>query len=167
MNFSQKCLIIFMIFLLALGGTSAKQNLPSKIKKSKTTVKIWRKHKTKLPKPRVKINKTDSYFGIASWYGSQFNGKPMASGQNFDMNNPRHAAHRTLNLGTKLEITNLANQKKLVVVVLDRGPFTKNRRGRYARDIDLSYAAARQLDFVDAGLARVKIKILKNKNLRS
>lgn len=163
MNFSQKCLIIFMIFLLALGGTLAKQNSHHRIKKSRA-VKNWR-HQP-VVKNKKKIGPVDFYQGIASWYGLRFNGKPMACGQKFDMNNPRHAAHRTLRLGTKLEITNLANQKKLVVTVLDRGPFTKNKKGKFARDIDLSYAGARQLDFVDTGLARVKIKIIKNKNLR-
>jgi len=97
------------------------------------------------------------WYGICSWYGPGFHGKLMASGKAFDMNNPIHAAHRTLSFGTKLEITNLANQKKLVVTILDRGPFTKNKQGKFSRDLDLSSAAADLLGFKNAGLAELKI----------
>lgn len=113
----------------------------------------------------VEIKKINSYVGVASWYGPGFHGKPMACGSPFDMNNPRHAAHRNFRLGTEVEVTNLDNNKKLIVTILDRGPFTKDRWGRFTREIDLSQAAARYLGYLDSGTTNVKIRALKSKNL--
>lgn len=64
------------------------------------------------------------------------------------------AAHRTLPFGTKVRVTNLDNNRSVVVTINDRGPFVKNRI------IDLSYGAARKLGFVKQGLARVRIQLL-------
>ena len=65
------------------------------------------------------------------------------------------AAHPTLPFGTKVRVTNLANNKSVVVVITDRGPFVKDR------DIDLSRAAAKKLGFLNQGLTCVKIEILR------
>ena len=91
--------------------------------------------------------------GLASFYGRRFEGKRTASGERFD----RHAltaAHRTLPFGTRLQVTNLGNQKSVIVRVNDRGPQTHERL------IDVSYAAARALGMIASGLARVQIKVL-------
>jgi peptidoglycan lytic transglycosylase len=91
--------------------------------------------------------------GVASWYGRHHHGKRTASGEAYDMNGLT-AAHRTLPLGTRVRVTNLDNGRSVDVRINDRGPFAGNRL------IDLSYAAARRLGAVGAGLFRVGLKTL-------
>ena len=91
--------------------------------------------------------------GVASWYGQEFHGRPTSSREVFDMNDMT-AAHRTLPFGTHVMVTDLANDRSVVVRINDRGPFV---RGRI---IDLSYAAARVLGIVGPGTARVRLEIL-------
>ena len=67
------------------------------------------------------------------------------------------AAHRSLPFGTRVRVTNLSNGRSVVVTINDRGPFGRDR----SRVIDLSKAAARELDFMKSGWARVKIEVLK------
>ena len=93
--------------------------------------------------------------GEASWYGPQFNGRPTASGETFDMHG-YSAAHRTLPLHSWVEVTNLANGRALILRVNDRGPFAHTDR----RILDLSYGAARELDVVGPGVARVRVRAL-------
>jgi rare lipoprotein A len=88
--------------------------------------------------------------GNASWYGSDFHGRKTANGQTYDMYG-LSAAHKTLPLGTRVQVTNLANNRSIVLTINDRGPFV---RGRI---LDLSYGAARRLGTVDEGVARVRI----------
>lgn len=88
--------------------------------------------------------------GMASWYGKEFHGKRMASGRRYNMYEMT-AAHTTLPIGTQVKVTNLQNGRSVIVVIADRGPFTKRRI------IDLSYAAAKQLGFVSKGTARVRV----------
>jgi len=92
--------------------------------------------------------------GVASWYGQEFHGRPTSSREVFDMNDMT-AAHRTLPFGTYVMVTNLDKDRSAVVRVNDRGPFA---RGRI---IDLSYAAARVLEIVGPGTARVRLEILR------
>lgn len=91
--------------------------------------------------------------GRASWYGKRFHGRKTASGEPFDMN-ALTAAHKELPLGTKIEVTNNANGKSIVVTVNDRGPFHGNRV------LDLSKEAARQLGLIRKGTANVTIRAL-------
>jgi rare lipoprotein A len=91
--------------------------------------------------------------GIASWYGKEFHGKKTSSGEIYDMH-AMTAAHKTLPLGTYVRVRNLTNQREVVLRVNDRGPFV---RGRI---IDLSYAAAKEVDILDAGTAAVEIVAL-------
>ncbi len=88
--------------------------------------------------------------GVASYYADYFHGRRTASGDRYDRN-ALTAAHRTLPFGTRLLVTNLANDKSVYVTVTDRGPFGCRRV------IDLSYAAARELDLLRTGLARVRL----------
>ena len=88
--------------------------------------------------------------GVASWYGSTHHGRRTASGAPFDMNGLT-AAHRTLPLGTEIEVENLENGRKLVVTVNDRGPYVRSRI------LDLSRAAAQRLGFSHDGTARVRL----------
>lgn len=92
-------------------------------------------------------------FGIASWYGRFFQGKTTASGVPFN-ENALTCAHRTLPLGSILRVTNLRNQKSVIVTVNDRGPMPPDRV------IDLSKAAAEDLGFSQRGLAPVKVELI-------
>jgi rare lipoprotein A len=89
--------------------------------------------------------------GIASWYGRDFHGLATSSGETYNMH-AMTAAHTTLPLPTWVEVTNLVNGKRVVVKVNDRGPFVDNRL------IDLSYAAAIELDMVRTGTTRVEVR---------
>lgn len=91
--------------------------------------------------------------GLASWYGPDFHGKPTSCGEIYDMH-ALTAAHKILPLGVSVRVTNQNNGKSVVVRVNDRGPFVGNRI------IDLSYAAAQELDIVAAGTAPVRIEAL-------
>jgi|ERR1700722_1692964 len=90
--------------------------------------------------------------GTASWYGEQFQGKETTSGEPFDMHDFT-AAHPSLPLGTFVKVTNLRNNKAVVVRINDRGPFVDDRI------IDLSYSAARALGFRDRGLQKVRLDL--------
>lgn len=91
--------------------------------------------------------------GLASWYGDQFHGRPTATGERFDMN-ALTAAHKTLPLPGLVEVTNLANGRRVVVRVNDRGPFVDGRI------IDLSRGAADALDLRRAGVGEVRVRYL-------
>jgi rare lipoprotein A len=91
--------------------------------------------------------------GKASWYGDWHHGKKTASGEKFDKND-LSAAHRTLPLGTEARVTNLENGKSVDVTINDRGPY------KQGRVIDLSEAAAKELEIKDKGLAPVKIEVV-------
>lgn len=93
------------------------------------------------------------FYGEASWYGEKFHGRRTANGEIYDMNKLT-AAHRTLPFGTLVEVTNLENDQKVTVVINDRGPFAKGRI------LDLSKEAARQLGFLEAGVAKVEVRVL-------
>jgi len=91
--------------------------------------------------------------GTASWYGKKFHGHTTSNMEIFDMYKMT-AAHRTLPLPSYVEVTNLENNKKVIVRVNDRGPFKSKRI------IDLSWAAARVLEYDKKGLANVHIKLI-------
>ena len=91
--------------------------------------------------------------GTASFYSHGHDGRRTASGERFDMDEMT-AAHRTLPFGTRVRVTNLANGRRVVVRINDRGPF------RRKRIIDVSYAAARELGMVRRGTARVRVEVV-------
>jgi len=90
--------------------------------------------------------------GIASYYADALNGNPTASGENYDKY-ALTAAHRTLPFGTMVRVINLDNGKHVSVRINDRGPHSKKRV------IDVSGAAAKQLDLLDSGTAKVRLEI--------
>lgn len=98
--------------------------------------------------------------GVASWYGHPFHGRHTASGEVYDMEGMT-AAHQTLPFNTYLEVKNLDNGKRTVVRINDRGPFMKGRI------IDLSRRAARDIDMIGPGTARVRLTVLKRPGLLS
>ena len=89
----------------------------------------------------------------ASWYGQEFHGRPTSSGERFDMYGLT-CAHKEMDFGTKLRVTNPDNDKSVVVTVNDRGPFIPGR------DLDLSYGAAKEIGLTGRGVGEVKIEYL-------
>jgi rare lipoprotein A len=116
---------------------------------------------SRIPKPEVrKQAKSKPYqVGTASWYGEFFDGKPTASGEDYDMYDMT-AAHPTLPLGSYVRVTNLRNGRAVVVKVNDRGPIVPGRI------IDLSYGAAQVLNFQKRGLQTVRLDLVKPKTKR-
>lgn len=97
--------------------------------------------------------------GHASWYGRRFHGNPTAIGETYDMY-AMTAAHPTLPLPSYARVTNVANGRSVVVRVNDRGPFLRGRL------IDLSYAAAHRLGYVNAGSALVEVEAITHDEIR-
>lgn len=109
-------------------------------------------HVTLPPKPlAVPVGYTEE--GVASWYGIPFHGRAAADGEIYDMET-LVAAHRLMPFNTWLRVTNLSNSKSVNVRVIDRGPFVDGRI------IDLSKAAARQIDLLGPGVGRVRLEVI-------
>jgi rare lipoprotein A len=98
--------------------------------------------------------------GLASYYGDRFNGRRTASGERFNQHELT-AAHRTLEFGTRVLVTNKANGRSVEVTITDRGPYTRGR------SIDLSKGAARELGMLGRGVAPVKLRVLKDNRATS
>jgi rare lipoprotein A len=96
-------------------------------------------------------SKTYVASGTASWYGTKFHGQNTANGEVYDLYG-MSAAHKTLPLPSYVRVTNLDNNKTVILRVNDRGPFYSDRI------IDLSYAAAKKLGYAETGTARVKVE---------
>jgi rare lipoprotein A len=96
---------------------------------------------------------TESISGTASYYADKFHGRKTANGEIFNMHDLT-AAHKTLPFGTIVRVTNLSNNKSVKLRINDRGPFVKDRV------IDVSLAAAKELDMLGTGTAEVRIEII-------
>jgi rare lipoprotein A len=92
-------------------------------------------------------------YAVASWYGPEFQGRPTSSGEIFNMY-AYTCAHKEYPFGTRLKVINLSNNRSVVCLVNDRGPFIRGR------DIDLSYAAAKEIELIGPGTSRVWIQYL-------
>jgi rare lipoprotein A len=108
-----------------------------------------------LPAP-ARVNSPAFQVGTASWYGEDFVGKPTASGEPYNMYELT-AAHPTLPLGTMVKVTNLRNRRCVIVRINDRGPVVEGRI------IDVSYSAARVLNFQAQGIQRVRLDLVSPK----
>ena len=95
----------------------------------------------------------DTSHGMASYYSDEYHGRLTSNGEVFDQNKFT-AAHKTLPFDTKVKVVNLTNDKSVLVRINDRGPF------KMGRVIDLSKAAARELDMMSSGLAEVKLEVI-------
>ena len=102
-----------------------------------------------------KVLKTQ--IGDATYYAARFQGRKTASGRIFDKNKAM-AAHRTFPFGTVVRVTNLRNKQSVNIVIVDRGPYGKNRRE--GAIIDVSPAVAQRLGILRRGQARVKLEVL-------
>ncbi len=99
------------------------------------------------------VMRTDRDTGTASYYAEAFHGKKTSNGEKYDMHD-RTCAHRWLPYNTHVRVTNLANGRSVVVRVNDRGPW------KHTRLIDLSKGAAKELDMIRSGTARVAIEVV-------
>ncbi len=100
-----------------------------------------------------KVSIGESYDGIASWYGPDFHNKKTSNGEIYNMN-IHTAAHKTLPMNTLVKVVSLDTNKSTIVRINDRGPFVEGRI------IDLSQAAAKDIDMIKAGTAKVNIEII-------
>jgi rare lipoprotein A len=125
MNINRKCFIFSVIIFLFIG--ISQPILAQKIKTTQT--------------------------GPASWYGSKYHGRKTSSGERYNKNDMT-AAHKTLPFGTKVKVTNLANNETVVLRINDRGPFVGNRI------IDVSEVAAQKLNIHSRGVAKVKVEVI-------
>ena len=157
-----KKLYLIFITLTLLSGCSSNSSLYRKLSKEdkgnnhyKGHYKIGEEYKIKdetyKPGKNLKYDET----GIGSWYGSKhgFHGKKTANGDLYN----KHmltAAHRTLPMPSMVKVTNLANNKAIIVMINDRGPFSKGRI------IDVSESAAKLLDFKQKGTAKLRVQYL-------
>ena len=162
--------IFFIIFLILIQGCTSsievaanlgkKYLIPKEEKKriQKPIYKIGKKYnvggKYYYPKKDLNYNKT----GIASWYGPKFHGKLTANGEIYNQY-ALTAAHKTLPLPSAVKVTNLKNNKSIVLRINDRGPFVNDRI------IDLSSKAADILDLKREGTGLVRVQILREKSL--
>jgi rare lipoprotein A len=116
-----------------------------------------KKHARPTPRPPApsaapQLGQTET--GMASWYGHPYHGRRAANGEIYDMEKLT-AAHRTLPFDTWLRVVNLDNSKTVEVRITDRGPFVEGRI------IDLSHAAARAIDMIGPGIARVRLEVIR------
>ncbi|MBN1970848.1 MAG: septal ring lytic transglycosylase RlpA family protein [Candidatus Delongbacteria bacterium] len=155
-----RILHIALIFIFSCSPVIKNPNKPKSIKNSqKIELKISEQKKENEYKLGSFLNSEDTYKTIymnASFYGSKFHGKKTASGEMFDMYKMT-AAHKTLPFGTELLVTSLDTKKSVKVVVNDRGPFISGR------DLDLSYAAAKELGIINKGHGMMEVKVLNSK----
>jgi len=109
---------------------------------------------TAIKAEQAAIKRGDRLHGIASWYGSVFNGRKTASGEPFDMY-AMTACHPTLPFGSLVKVINHSNHRSVVVRITDRGDLVDE-----GRIIDLSYGAAQKLAITKVGLAKVDLQVL-------
>jgi rare lipoprotein A len=109
---------------------------------------------TSIAPPRMSVvSEEKAEIGVASWYGQEFQGDTTANGEVFDLNGLT-AAHPTLPFGTTVRVTNLMNSKNILLRINDRGPHIARRM------IDVSWAAAKRLGFVNVGTTRVRVEVV-------
>ncbi len=102
--------------------------------------------------PPIQVGYTET--GLASWYGHPYHGRPAADGEVYDMEKMT-AAHRTLPFNTWIRVQNLENHRTADLRIIDRGPFVDGRI------LDVSRAAARALQFLGPGTARVRFEVIR------
>src|SRR5580692_7570934 len=138
-----KCSLVCILALaVVIGGCGGKKTIAVTPPALKTRP---------LPEPAPPVGTEER--GLASWYGHPYHGRPAADGEIYDMEK-MVAAHRTLPFQTMVRVRNLSNDKTVDVRIIDRGPFVQNRI------IDLSHAAAKEIDLLGPGVAQVEVTII-------
>ena len=142
--------LVFFIALTACQATAIYTNNPTQTSKQNGISKQTHVANHQ-PRQQTKLHSSESSeYMIASWYGRQYHGKKTANGETYNMYDYT-AAHRTLPFGTRLKLINEENNKEAIVRINDRGPVPLER------DIDVSYKTAQTLDFVNAGICKLKV----------
>ena len=142
--------ILIPLLILMLYSCTASPRYNSSTDKKVTNNSTKKSSKSK--KSTVNRNKKE-YKGVSSWYGKDFHGNLTANGEVYDMYGIT-AAHKEFPLNTWARVTNLDNDKSIILRINDRGPYVGKRI------LDCSYGAAKKLDFLDKGTANVKINII-------
>ncbi len=144
LNFS----IMFLLFVYCCSSSPRYTTNSGKHEK-----KSFNKFESNSNKKRKNTKHRKVIKGVSSFYAEDFHGKLTANGEVYDMYGLT-AAHKTLPLNTICRVTNLANDKSLILRINDRGPYIKGRI------LDCSYGAAKKLDFINQGTTDVKIEII-------
>lgn len=145
--------ILFVLVLVALVGFTLVVN-EDKIIEPVVTDNVVSVEEETVSADRSLVEFVDKGSMKASWYGPGFHGRKTANGEFYDQMSFT-AAHKSLKFGTLLKITNLKNNKSVVVRINDRGPYVDGR------DLDLSKAAALELGMVRKGVAKIKVEEIK------
>ena len=145
--------ILFILILVALVGFTLVVN-EDKITEPVVTEDVVSVEEETVTADRSLVEFVDKGSMKASWYGPGFNGKKTANGEVYDQMSFT-AAHKSLKFGTLLRVTNLKNNKSVVVRINDRGPYI------HGRDLDLSKAAALELGFIRKGVSKIKVEEIK------
>ena len=119
---------------------------------SSTHTNTSKKHNS-TPLKKSTVKQGEVIRGVSSWYGPNFHGKLTANGEVYDQYGVT-AAHKTLPLGTVARVTNIDNEKSVILRITDRGPFIAGRM------LDCSMGAAKKLGFHEQGTAKVKVEII-------
>jgi len=160
----KQIIFIFIMAIFFIGCSNREENiyLNNTYKPKTTSSYISNTKKTKLKPYKVLgrwyypryVNVGETFRGISSWYGPDFHGKLTANGEIYNMY-AYTAANKIMPLGTIIKVTNLNNNKSVVVRINDRGPFVKERI------LDLSYVAGKKIGIDKTGTAPVEIVVLK------
>src|SRR5688572_6241921 len=134
-------------------GERAPGNVPDAVPRAEPLHKFANRPYKALGKEYVPMTALQPFRqrGMASWYGKRYHGQKTSSGELYDMY-AMSAAHPTLPIPSYARVTNVANGRSVVVRINDRGPFL------HGRVIDLSYAAAHKLGYIQAGAAQVEVE---------
>ena len=149
-KFSFPSIIFFLSLVLCFGSCSSSPRYSSS---SETKLKKINEKTPSLSTRNKNIKHRRIMKGVSSFYAEDFHGKLTANGEVYDMYGLT-AAHKTLPLNTIIRVTNLVNDKSLILRVNDRGPYVKGRK------LDCSYGAAKKLEFVNDGTVEVKIEVI-------
>lgn len=146
------CLVLIVLMALLLGGCAGSD--PTWEKGAARDARHMTSYQNAGTRYHI-IEDADGFSqtGLASWYGEKFHGRKTASGETYDMH-AMTAAHKELPLDSRIRVTNLENGKQATVTINDRGPFHSKRI------LDLSYQAAKKLDIVQNGSAKVRIEVI-------
>jgi rare lipoprotein A len=149
MNCCKKKAVIGIVLVSFLGCTSSSRfaGRGERSKETKTTTR------TEQPQKKTSQKILLTLEGVVSYYAHDFHGKQTSNGETYDMYGLT-AAHRTFPFGTQVQVTNLENNKSVIVRVNDRGPFKEGRI------MDVSLGAAKEIDLILNGTARARLEVL-------
>jgi len=148
-------LLIFLMVSLSLSAQKNKTRRGSTAPRITASEMVSKTKSSSTTTTKTTSTKGHKTTGKASYYAKKFHGRLMSNGRPYH-NEKMTCAHRRYPFGTKLKVRNPRNGREVIVEVTDRGPFAKGRI------IDLSYAAARQLGMLAAGVVTVEVSVVGN-----